>query len=362
MTFVLLSIENLGSTILSKWSRISGFILIIFMGFLMGQGNALVIPDYELYMNSYDFGWSNFESGYTFLVGLGKSLGLEYSDFRQIITIVFSLILVISINRITSNVALVAFLYSISLFVFDTIQIRNFMMLSLVVLAFSFLNEKKIKNYVVSIFIILIATTFHTLAIAFLIPVALSVLSYKIQRYLIMFLVTFELIFVFLMRFIGDDVIAILQIILRTFSSRSLAVQSISSVYKNTANISSGILAIVVSTLQLAIIFYFMSKSDNLNKIIIWMLPMMTLGIISVFVMQISADYCRLLRNTNLFAFIIIAVILDGMHKNAKKINVQRFWLTTFSIVLAVGSFLIQFILYPDARMAIPYIIQLLKY
>lgn len=85
MTFIVIVIENFLSMITRLIPRISGAILFLFTAFLIGSGDAVTNPDYALYMNSYEYKWSNFESGYTLLSNVGRLLGLDYAGFRMII-------------------------------------------------------------------------------------------------------------------------------------------------------------------------------------------------------------------------------------------------------------------------------------
>lgn len=360
MAFLVFTLENFISGITQKLSRISGLIFIVFLGVLIGQGDVTTRPDYELYMNSYNFGWTNFESGYTFLCKVGRSLGWEYSTFRMVSSLVSVCILTLAISRLTKNISLVAFFYAISIFIFDSIQIRNSLMLSLVVLAFSFLKEKKVKDYVFSVLFLLLAASMHTLALAFLIPIVLTFFKTETQKRMAIFIIPFGIVFVLIGQLFGGKLVEIVQLVLRIISFRDTAAQNVGAVYNNSVSFKVGLFATFISVLQMIIVLYSFSKVDfnkNHTGIGLWGIPIMILGVFSVMMMQVSGDYCRLLRNTTIFLFIITTVVLQSNNENGWKFNFGNSILVGSGIILSLATFYLQISLYPAISSVISYII-----
>ncbi|WP_345753142.1 EpsG family protein [Lactiplantibacillus pentosus] len=363
MTFIVIVIENFLSMITRLIPRISGAILFLFTAFLIGSGDAVTNPDYALYMNSYEYKWSNFESGYTLLSNVGRLLGLDYAGFRMIIAFLSVIILMVGILRITNNLSFVAFFYAISLFTIDAIQVRNSLMLSIVVLAFSFLIVRDWKHYLTAGVLLFLASTIHSLALAFFVPYLLSFFKLRIQRIMGSAMVILSLIMLIVGEIFQEQLISVLQFVLNIFGSRSDAGSNVASVYTNSSGSIAIFAAFMVAIVSMLIVLYLSlevednTKVGNLTQVVI---PMVMLGLVAVMMMETSSDYVRLLRNTSLFVFIYFATFLGQRQQLPLWLNKRGTFFTVCLLLVASVTFYLQnYAVYPAATGALPYTVQI---
>lgn len=363
MTFIVIVIENFLSSVTRLLPRVSGAILLFFTAFLVGTSDAVTNPDYALYMNSYEYKWTNFESGYTFLCSIGRSLGLNYAAFRMIIAMISMAILIWGVLRITKNLSFVAFFYAISLFTIDAIQVRNSLMLSIVVLAFSFLNVRNWQHYLTTGILIFLASTIHSLALAFFIPLLLSIIKLKIQRVIGLAMVVFSLIMMIIGNIFQAQLVGGLQFILNIFGSRSDAGKNVAAVYTNSGGSIVLFAAFLVAIISVILVLYLSLdvesnvKMERLTQIVI---PMVLLGLVAVMMMEISSDYVRLLRNTSIFVFIYFAAFLGDGQQLPLWLNKRGIFFSSCLVIVAALTFYLQnYAVYPAATDALPYTIQL---
>ena len=124
-------------------------------------------PDYNSYLNLYSsanesaFFTNNLSigAGYLLLQKVSVMLGLEYKYFLMIIVFFAFFLIDSTVRRFTNNSNYVYLLYFIFPFFLDIVQVRNFMVMALLVFSFKYLIEdKKWSNLKFFIFMILAAT------------------------------------------------------------------------------------------------------------------------------------------------------------------------------------------------------------
>ncbi len=112
-----------------------------------------------------------FEQGYILLMKISRILGLNYLEFRLAIAVFGYLLLFIAIKRFKLvNTSLFYVYYIMMPFVEDPIQLRNFLMITIVLVSCSFLykgadDKYSIVKYVVGI---MLASSIQTLGLFFL--------------------------------------------------------------------------------------------------------------------------------------------------------------------------------------------------
>jgi len=364
MTFIVIVLENFLSSITRLLPRISGAVLLVLTAILIGQGDAVTNPDYALYMNSYDYKLSNFEKGYTLLGNIGSSMGLSYGTFRMVIALISVAILIWGILRITSNLTFVAFFYAISMFTIDAIQVRNSFMLAIIVLAFSFLTKRDWKHYLTAAALIFLASTIHSLALAFFIPYLFSFLKLAVQRTVGLIMIVLSLVMMIIGDIFKSQLVGVLQVILKLFGSRSDAGSNVAAVYDNAGSNVILFAAFFIAIVTVMLVLYLSldieaddSKIANLTRIVI---PVVLLGLVAVMMMEISADYVRLLRNTTMFAFIYFATYFGDEQQPPLWLNKREIFVFICLLLIAVVTFYLQnYSVYPAATGAMPYTIQI---
>lgn len=143
------------------------FVLLIIL-FAGSTGNA----DQLAYMNNYTnilYGMSDssFEYGYQLLCKVCLILGMSYNQFLFIIAFTGLTLIASTIKLYTSNIAYVLALYFIYPFVWDTIQIRNFLAMSIIIYGSRFIISYK-KEYIKYFICVIIASLMHVTALFYI--------------------------------------------------------------------------------------------------------------------------------------------------------------------------------------------------
>lgn len=185
-----------------KKSKLLTWIMLLIAIVLIGGSSFNA--DYYSYENNY-FSIGNglenwdFEFGFQLINKLAYKLGFSYQDFRIIIALIGMLLIYQTVKKFTQNTAYVMSLYLIYPLILDTIQIRNFFAMSIVIYGMRYIISLE-KYYLKFIIAIALATSIHaTMAfyLAFLlvslknnqkmisVVVSISVLSTILMPYII---------------------------------------------------------------------------------------------------------------------------------------------------------------------------------
>lgn len=105
------------------------------------------------------------EQGFTLYSFFLAKIGLPYWIYMAITFLIGTLLSLSTLKKITNNYSLLLELYYCYYFLFDIQQIRNFLAISISLFAIQFLKNKKIITYVL---LIVLASSFHISALAFL--------------------------------------------------------------------------------------------------------------------------------------------------------------------------------------------------
>ncbi|GKU31642.1 EpsG family protein [Clostridium folliculivorans] len=146
-----------------------GFIIIfiiMWILFAFNTGNA----DYDVYKMSYDSMSSFFNDvGYNSLALVFSYFGVSYQMFLAFFSLIGLLLIANTVFEFSQQPTKVFFLYCIFPFFFDIVQIRNFMAMAIVIYAIRYLIKFNNKNFIKYCLCILIASSFHTVALVYLI-------------------------------------------------------------------------------------------------------------------------------------------------------------------------------------------------
>ncbi|ORI78727.1 EpsG family protein [Leuconostoc mesenteroides] len=143
------------------------------LGLLSAYSNPLYNPDYSVYDAYYTLAGQGtnttyFEKIYMRLGILAYDHGLSYLDFRLAMVMIFTTVLIFGILRFTDNVAFVALSYALTSFFINDVQIRNFFMLAIIVVAVSVLKKITVKRLIITLALIYVAAGFHSVVYVFL--------------------------------------------------------------------------------------------------------------------------------------------------------------------------------------------------
>lgn len=182
------------------------FIIIFFMMTYNADG-----PDLHNYMYGYsnsikgNTGFS--EWGYNILMRLGNLLGFSFYSFRAVITVVCLHLLHRTIKFYHANENSLIGLYMLFLFFMDTIQLRNFVVESVLLYATRFLFDKRRFSTVKYIFCIAIAALFHSIAGIYLLLLLCKIVRRRKTYSTILFFSVAMFVFFFVFRNSLSDIV-----------------------------------------------------------------------------------------------------------------------------------------------------------
>jgi hypothetical protein len=178
--------------------RILVYSLIILLIILFG-GNTLN-PDYQSYIMNYMWATGDTsvwnvkfsEVGYTLLVNLFAKTGLSYNIFLFFIATIGIILINKTVKLYISNTNAFYIFYAFYPFLLDIVQIRNFIILSILVYSIRYLTENIKYGKSKFVILIFIASLFQMTALVYL---PLVLIKNKKQRYLIRIMVIFSIVF-----------------------------------------------------------------------------------------------------------------------------------------------------------------------
>lgn len=150
-----------------KNNKIISFLLIFLVLILMG--GVTNNPDYLNYQYIYDYNIPGLELGFSMLMDSARSLGFSYNVFRLIVIFVSLLFVNKFLNNLNVKKDLYWIIYIPYLMILDSIQIRNFLMISLVLFGLKYLIENNnLKNNVIFLVIVIISSSIQKLGLFYL--------------------------------------------------------------------------------------------------------------------------------------------------------------------------------------------------
>lgn len=142
-------------------------IILLYMFFLF-IGNSYNV-DYENYVRFFKNISNDLmkkEILYTLTIKIFNFFNLEYKEMLIFYGIIAFYLIVKTVNKFSKNSNLVYLLYFIYPFIYDTIQIRNFMVMAILTYSIKYIVKKNFFKYCIAIFI---ASGFHKVAYIYLI-------------------------------------------------------------------------------------------------------------------------------------------------------------------------------------------------
>lgn len=155
--------------------------ILLFMG---GAGPGYTfLSDYDNYQRSYEniacSGlFDSSQVGYTILMKAGNLLGLDFFAFRIIVTGICLLVIYQVIKRYSYNSNYILLLYMIYPMIIDSEHFRNFIAITVLLVAIRFLEKNLLKNKIKYLLLILIASTIH-ISFIFYIPLVFVNVNHK---------------------------------------------------------------------------------------------------------------------------------------------------------------------------------------
>ena len=158
-------------------------------------------PDYNNYLRIYNNPEIISDFGFSVLCKAFNGLHLSYNCMLGFISSICLLLLYKTFKRMSDKVALVTMLYMLYPFFADAIQIRNFIAMSIVLYAMKFINNRhEKKDLILYIIFVLLASSFHILALVYLALPIINKFSIKLN---ILFGVLGSMLILGLIRIVG---------------------------------------------------------------------------------------------------------------------------------------------------------------
>ena len=349
-------------------TKIVGAVGIAVLAYLAGSASATTTTDYPVYESYYyvaQTGNFYFEKGYSHLGLILLNHGFDYAQFRLFFATLSALILYIGVRRFTENVSFFSFAYGLTVFFNDATQIRNFMMIAIIILALSFLVKLNLKNILISIVLICVSAQFQSLGYFFLLIVAIRVIPSDYFKKGLAWLMGIELLLLLISKIMGiSTIISVLTKIASRITNRGNLVSKLSGQYNYGSSMTNFFGVAVSMILVLLVSYYLMTRYpkniDYQNK----MYPLYC-GVIACFLalplLFLAIDYSRIQRNGFLFFLIIVAIFLENTdfsgvnwHKNSGIFIV----IVVVCVLVAVVNYHIWGPLY---QQSIPYLAKILK-
>lgn len=154
-----------------KSSKIIKILFVIFMGlmFTFVYDNA----DTELYRSQYYaskfFDWTDTEPLWMILQVFGMKLKLSFEMFRCIVFLTAISLVFSRIEKFVVEKNIILIIYCIYPFLIDMAQMRNFLAMSILVVAIPYLSDRSVKSLIKFIALIIVATLIHNVFIFYIV-------------------------------------------------------------------------------------------------------------------------------------------------------------------------------------------------
>lgn len=284
--------------------------------------------DYAIYENWYNvIGKSGivnrFEIGFEYTMLFFNKIGLNYRGFLIAYSFIGLAIISISVYKYSKIPYLVLVLYAFYPFLFDVVQIRNFMAEAIILYSLVFLKECNIKNIVLFSLLLIVAMLFHKGSFFYIFLLLAYLKDYK-KIFKISIAIMFFLFAVvifkgdFLVKILADDV-------------PELYLRYDSSFFKVIGYF-------IFSFLTAFFIFVFKQPNKN-NDYIQRVIPIM---LISIPFILISAQFYRMFRNMVIIAYIVMTNYSINGYKSKYKLTYAAFTLSLFSLTFSLFFFIRQ--------------------
>ncbi|MBJ7670817.1 EpsG family protein [Weissella confusa] len=306
--------------------------------------------DYSVYQGQYYLDSDYFEKGYNIAAHIGRSLNLTYPDFRLLLASVAVFLFIIGVYRLTPNPELAILGYFAGSYLMDIVQIRQFVMLALLVFGISLVKSENRLVKVFGLVSMLMAPEFHSLGWIFVLLFPMSFFSVERQLYSLkivsVIVGVMTLLFYVLPKSILITITAKIMVLL---SSRDDVVQNVTTVYSKGSGIKVILLLVIISIVSLVVAFLMKNGEEETKRNVKLLLFTVYAQLASVILTFMSVDYVRLSRVSVVLIILLLSNL--GIHKYRKNM-----WL--FTIVLAMLSIILQMgVVYIKSGMMVPYLL-----
>lgn len=282
------------------------FFVLLFMLMWIIMGFNTQNPDYEYYNNlflraKHGISYHAVETGFWFLINISVKLGIDYSMFIKIYTLIGLMLIGNSIVKYTKKSSLVLLLYMCYPFLLDVVQIRHFMAMAIFIFAMRYLEEYSKKNLLKYIACIVIAASQQIIALSFLVYILVYFTDQKKATALAV-------------------IFTIVNVICYRYALRTSLITRILSLRDKTIDYSGGY---TVRQLLLYVCFYiflilfcvFLKKINKKNDNNFFMYKICLYSTIFIPFLMIDFQYTRLFRGSIIVLYIFITRQISALRK-----------------------------------------------
>lgn len=308
--------------------KIYAIFLIVFLWVLFAfqYGNA----DYFSYENMYQhfavYDTSNSFSniGYKILCRVFFSFGIKYDQFLVIEATVGLLIIAYVIFKNCKYPGIVLVLYTIYPYIMDTVQIRNFLAESIILLGISlYINQAEFRGYIHMGICLVIASLIHVSALVYLVLLLIPALKKKYLKIIIGFAVVFEFVLIAYIK----EFVAIMQLGDHVSSYFYKSISPFTAVFLTLYFISAAAILNCVQNISLRNNQY-TKWNAVVSRVNILMLPFIPLCFV-------TNDFQRIYRNVFVLSYIAVVNLYYSGNKN--KVSFPHVKVETMLLVATFG-------------------------
>ncbi|WP_273711773.1 EpsG family protein [Leuconostoc mesenteroides] len=342
MLFIFIWILNLIAVLIYKKNKWLGFFSILTSVLFIVYIPMDTVQDTIVYYSSYYNDNGGFEYGYTQVSHWFLIHGFSFLQFKFLVGFFVLALMGYCVQRYIQNLSLFVLLWLPFPFLIDVIQFRNFIMFSLVLYSSIYVTRNGILPKSYGMFILYLATLFHSGAWIFFAVIPLSFFKVSKIVKLVPFMIVFSWIFGFLLYFtsLSTKFINFLSQYTASITNREVLVDRVGGIYvPRFWQIFLFWIAITMFVLMVTkIVSLGIELQENL-KILKPLLLFSIVGLLVIPLVTIQWDYTRIMRNSFVFAEIIYVWKIEHSEFHKKLEREQGF---SFSSIIFIASYLLQ--------------------
>lgn len=348
-----------------KWLGLLGLII---LAYLAGTANPNMTTDYANYSWSYYFNNTpetyNFETGYSDVAAYFYKVGVSYANFRLIIFLIGMAILFWGISRFTKNIVFFSAFYGATVFFNDATQVRNFLMMSIIILSLSFLTKPSVRNFLVATILIILSAQVQSVGYIFLLIIPIRLILNKRFKWGSSVVVIGTIGLMVVTRFLGNRILLSFGgKIFSSISSRENLTEKITNQYSYGTSFTrmTGlvIVTIVVYCLEAYIVSHISAKNEQLFNKVRVLYSGVILSVFTLPLLYLAVDYCRIQRDAWLFVILTGAIYFDNKTEDSKT---NQIYLLIFFVIVAISVAIVHSLVWGTLyEQSIPYLMKLVK-
>lgn len=315
------------------WFSVPMVLTLVYLG---GNPDPITTVDYLAYESEYNnryLGYvSRFEWLYQKVANIAVKYNLQYFQFRLILMLLIFIVLFIAVRRLTKNDKLFWLLFSFFPFFVETVQVRSFAMISLVLLAVSFLKYNKFQGYFTASVLIYLSTGFHTSGFLFFLILPVQFIFYKKWTISMLngCLITCLVISIIVPLFLKVGVLNGLTTLIQSISDDQEVINNVTTLYFNGISVSSVILLLSALGFFILVINILKQQQIKLDDNLRVLFSYSCVTFIGMPLLMISSQYDRILREGIIGMLIILSIVFEN------KVYLNKYIFQVTSVYFAV--------------------------